>query len=214
LDLVAWYRAAPEGAPTIILFHGNAGHLGDRENKARFILDAGLGLLLVEWRGFAGNPGNPSQAGLLADGRAALTFLRNEGGSPDRWVFYGESLGSGISFLLAAEGPAPAAIVTEGAFTRAVDVGARRYPIFPVRFLMKDRFDSLSVLPTLSTPLLILHGQLDRVVPPDMGQRLAQAAGGPVETFFPQDGGHVDLFDHGAGPVMLGFLKRHLQSDG
>ncbi|MCF8481406.1 MAG: alpha/beta hydrolase [Rhodospirillum sp.] len=215
LDLVAWYRAAAsEGAPTVVLFHGNAGHIGDRERKARFILDAGLGVLLVEWRGYGGNPGEPSESGLLADGRAALAFLRGQGVSPDRWVFFGESLGSGVAFKLAAEGPAPAAIVTEGAFTSAVDVGVRRYPLFPVRFLMKDRFDSLSLLPGLATPLLVLHGQKDRVVPPDMGLRLATASPGPVETFFPSEGGHVDLFDHGAGPILLTFLKRYVSMDG
>ncbi|WP_413205461.1 alpha/beta hydrolase [Rhodospirillum sp. A1_3_36] len=210
LDLVAWYRAASAGAPTVILFHGNAGHLGDRATKARFFLDAGLGVLLVEWRGFAGNPGNPSEAGLLADGRAALSFLRSQGLSPDHWVFYGESLGSGVAFQLAAEEPGPVAIVTEGAFTSAVDVGSRRYPLFPVRLLMRDRFSSLDILPSLSMPLLVLHGQQDKVVPPDMGKRLAEVFPGPVETFFPSEGRHVDLFDHGAGPIMEAFLKRYV----
>jgi fermentation-respiration switch protein FrsA (DUF1100 family) len=214
LILTAWYRPAPEGAPTVVLFHGNAGTLSHRVDKARFMIDAGLGLLLVEWRGYGGNPGRPSEEGLLADGRAALDFLEARGVPADRRVHYGESLGGGLAIPLATLDPKPMAVVTEGTFTSAVDMGRRRYPILPVSLLMLDRFDTKAIIGNLSVPLLVLHGQKDTIVPMGMGRILAEATAGPVETFFPAEGGHVDLFSHGAGPVMVAFLRRHGWSDG
>ncbi|ABC22839.1 alpha/beta hydrolase [Rhodospirillum rubrum] len=210
LSLTAWYLPPPPSAEpprAVALFHGNAGSLIERVHKARMLAGEGLGVLMVEWRGYGGNPGRPTEAGLLADGRAAIAFLEAQGIDRARQIFYGESLGSGVAFHLAAEGPAPAAVITEGAFTRAVDVGARRYRWMPVRLLMRDRFDSLAAAQRVTCPVLILHGRQDGVVPFDMGPTLASAVAGKVSTFFPDQGGHVDLLDHGAQPVIAGFLR-------
>ncbi|MGF1640179.1 MAG: alpha/beta hydrolase, partial [Rhodospirillales bacterium] len=103
LDLVAWYRPAAEGHPTIVYFHGNGGHIGHRGSKVRPYLDAGYGLLLVSYRGYGGNPGRPSEEGLYRDGRAALAFLGTHGVPPARTVLYGESLGTGVAVHIAAE---------------------------------------------------------------------------------------------------------------
>ena len=79
LELLAWYRKAETGHPTLVLFHGNAGHIGHRSHKIRPFLDAGMGVLLAEYRGYGGNDGKPSEAGLYRDGRAALQFLADDG---------------------------------------------------------------------------------------------------------------------------------------
>lgn len=215
--LTAW-AAPPPGNPfaegtTLVFFHGNAGTIADRIDRARMVQGWGLGVMLVEWRGYGGNPGRPSEAGLLADGRAALAWLAAQGCPPDRVVLYGESLGSGVALILGAEaaaaGSPPGAVILDGGFTSAVDVARRRYPFAPVGWLMKDRFEGLAALARLPAPLLVMHGEADPIVPVAMGRRLEAAAPGPAEGFYPPRGGHVDLYDHGAEPVVRAFLARH-----
>ena len=208
LDLLAWYRPAEGTHPTILYLHGNAGDLGYRGPKVRPYLDAGLGVLLLAWRGFSGNPGSPSEEGLYADGRAALAFLRGEGVAADRVVLYGESLGTGVAVHLAAE-TTPAALVLEAPFTSIADVGAVHYWYIPACHLVRDRFESAAKIGAVEAPLLILHGERDRVVPVRLGRALLAAANEPKEGLFVAEADHVDLYDHGAAAAVLDFLARH-----
>lgn len=208
LELLSWYRPpVGEAAPVLVYFHGNAGHIGDRGYKVRPYLDAGLGVLLVGYRGYGGNPGRPTERGLFADGRAALAFLANSGIEAGRTVLYGESLGSGIAVMLAAELPV-GALVLEAPFTSAADVGARAYPFLPIRLLIRDRFDSLSRISAIAAPLLIVHGERDMTVPPALGRRLLAAAPEPKEGRFFAAAGHNDLHENGAASAVLDFLLR------
>jgi len=213
LALTSWYAPPPEGGDgrVVVYFHGNAGNLADRAYKARAFLDMGLGVLLVGYRGYNGNPGKPSEQGFRADGRAALAFLEAQGVGPDRRVHYGESIGSGTALPLAVEQGA-AAVILEGAFTSMVDMAQRQYPVYPAGLLVRHAFDNVAAVDRLTAPLLVLHGEGDNLVPPEMGRRLletARAAGPPraKAVFFPQ-GHHVDLFDHGAVGSVAAFLKR------
>ena len=210
LDLGAWYRPARGAAPTVAYFHGNAGHIGHRAGKARPLLEAGLGILLVEYRGYGGNPGSPDERGLLADGRAALAFLADRGVGPERIVLYGESLGSGVAVALAAEmaaRSAPAAgLVLEAPFTSIADVAQIHYPFLPARWLVRDRFDSAARIGAVRAPVLVLLAEDDRVVPARLGRRLFEAAREPkVLRVFP-GAGHEDLFEAGAARAVLDFL--------
>ncbi|CCG09220.1 alpha/beta hydrolase [Pararhodospirillum photometricum] len=205
---LAWYAPPPPAGRVVVYFHGNAGTVVDRLERARFFLDAGLGVLLVEWPGFGGVPGRPSEPSVLAEARAAVAFLLAQGIAPASLVFYGESLGSGVAVRLAAEGPAPGGVILDGGFTSALAVAQKRYPWIPVALFMRDRFDNLAVVSRVRGPFLILHGGRDAIVPLAHAETMAQAVRGPVETYFPPSGGHVDLYDHGAGPVVLRFLRR------
>ncbi len=208
LELLSWYRPpARPAAPVLVYFHGNAGHIGDRGYKVRPYLDAGLGVLLVGYRGYGGNPGSPTERGLFADGRAALAFLAKSGIEAGRTVLYGESLGSGIAVMLAAERPV-GALVLEAPFTSAADVGARAYPFLPIRLLIRDRFDSLSRISAIAAPLLIVHGERDMTVPAALGRRLLAAAPEPKEGRFFAAADHNDLYEHGAASAVLDFLER------
>ena len=89
--------------PTIVYLHGNGGHIGYRGGRVRPYLDAGFGVLLVEYRGYGGNPGRPSEPGLQLDAGAALAFLDAAGVAPQRTVVYGESLGAAVAVALAAD---------------------------------------------------------------------------------------------------------------
>ena len=206
LALLAWYRApADETKPCLVYFHGNSGHLGMRASKARPYLDAGYGVLLPAWRGFSGNPGRPTEAGLYADGEAALAFLESHRIGATRRVLYGESLGTGVAVEMALRHDAKA-VVLEAPFTSVPDVGRHRFPIFPVNAIVADRFDSMAKISTIGAPLLLLHGNADRVVPSRFGRRLFEAAVEPKRGHFIEGAAHNDLYDFGAAERVLAFL--------
>ena len=213
LSLGAWYAPARDSTePVLIYFHGNAGHIGDRAVKVRAYLDAGLGVLMVSYRGYGGNTGRPTEAGLYADGRAALRYLAGEGIAADRIILYGESLGGGVAVRMAtemAETQPAAAVVLEAPFTTAADVAQRHYFYLPARWLVRDRYDSLRIIGQIGAPLLILHGERDRTVPVDLARRLLAAAPEPKSGIFYPRAGHNDLLDYGAASAVLSFVARH-----
>lgn len=210
LQLVSWYKPpAAESGVTIVYFHGNGGNISWAGWKARPLLDAGHGVLLVEYRGYGGNPGTPSEEGFYADGRAALDFLAARRVPAARIVLYGESLGTGVAVQMAFERRV-GAVVLESPFTSAVDLGAEIYPFLPVRLLARDRFDSVSKIAAIGAPLLLLHGEADGVIPVRFGRALLAAARRPKEGVFVPGAGHSDLFRHGGVGIVLDFLARRL----
>ncbi|MCC6469206.1 MAG: alpha/beta fold hydrolase [Alphaproteobacteria bacterium] len=212
LDLLAWYKAPPPGRALVIMFHGNAGHIGHRGWKARRYLDAGYGVMLVSWRGFGGNRGSPSEEGLMRDGRAALAFAIGEGVKPARLVFYGESLGSGIAVALAAEqgaaGDPVGAVVLEAPYSSIAEVAQHHYFYIPARHLIRDKFDSMARIAGIKAPLLVVHGELDRTIPVHFARALYDRAVEPKEAVWLPAAGHNDVYDHGAGEAVLAFLAR------
>ena len=208
--LKAWYKAAaPGGArprPTIVLFHGNAGNLAYRADKARVFLDRGYGVLLAAYRGYGGSDGSPSEAGLLADGRAALDFLKHTGVAPASIVLYGESLGSGVAVAMAGEYEV-AALLLEAPYSSIADVAASHYPFLPVRWLIKDKFNSMARIGAVRVPLLVVHGARDQVIPNTFGRRLFAAANQPKTLVLVPGAGHNDLFTAGGMDAALEFLE-------
>lgn len=212
LELLAWYHPAPSAdRPVVAYFHGNGGHIGLRGSKVRPFLDAGYGVLLLTYRGYSGNPGRPSEAGLYADGRAALAFLRRRGVAAERMVLYGESLGSGVAVQLATE-TRVAALVLEAPFSSAGDVAAHAFPFLPARQLVRDRFDSAAKIASVRAPVLVIHGERDRVVPPRFGRKLFEAANEPKESRFIAGAGHNDLHEFDVGAIAATFISRHLDA--
>jgi len=203
LTLNAWYKP---GTPTLVYLHGNGGHIGHRGFKVRPWLDAGIGVLLVEWRGYGGNPGAPGEAGLLADGRAGLDFLAAQGIAPGRVVLYGESLGSGIAVPLAAERPV-GGLVLEAPYTSVAEVGAAHYWFLPVGLLIRDRFDALAAAAKVRAPVLVVHGENDDVIPARFGRALYEALPQPKQARFIPGAGHNDLDRHGLDRIVLEFLR-------
>ena len=206
LALNGWYRAARDGRSTLVYFHGNAGHLGDRAFLARPYLEAGYGVLLAGYRGYGGNPGRPSEEGLYADGRAAVAWLADAGVPPDRRVLFGESLGTGVAVQMAAEDEI-AGLILQSPFTSVVEVGQDAVPWFPVSLLMTHRFDSLSKIPQITAPLLLIHGEADRVIPIRFGRRLFEAAPEPKTAHFVPGAGHNDLYRFGTSEIVIAFLE-------
>ena len=218
LDLLGWYyrptaTATPSGGctPMLLYFHGNGGHIGHVGGRLRPYMDAGMGVLLVSWRGYSGNAGSPSEEGLTLDGRAALSFLRDEGVRPSCIVLYGASLGGGVAVKMAAEmarAKTPVgALVLEAPFTTLDDAATSRYPWLPVRLLLLDHYDSLSLIDAIDTPLFILHGSRDGIIPSAMGRRLLDAASQPKAGRFYPEGRHNNLYRFDAPLDVLTFLK-------
>jgi len=164
---------------------------------------------MPEYRGYGGNPGAPTEAGFYADGRAALGFLEREAVTPNRLVLYGESLGSGVAVALAAEHQV-AAVILEAPPTSVAEVAQCHFPFVPAARLVTDRFDSLSRISRVKVPILVLHGESDRVVPIRFGHALFKAAPEPKEGWFAPDAGHEDLARYGALDVVVAFIERRL----
>ncbi len=211
LRLAHWYRppAEPNG-PVLAVFHGNAGHVGDRVPKLIELMRAGFGLLLAGYRGYGGNPGRPSEAALSADAHLLLDWLAGQGVPPERTVLYGESLGTGIAVKMATE-RAAAAVVLEAPYTSVAEVAQAHYWYLPARWMVLDRWDSLSRVKRINAPLLVMHGMRDRTIPPRYGRRLFEAAVEPKDILLVDEGEHSDLYDfpHVPGTV-IGFVRAHV----
>jgi uncharacterized protein len=209
LALVSWYRPPPSGRPVILYFHGNGGHIGYRAERLLRFVDAGLGVLLLEYRGYGGNPGAPCEHGLYTDAEAGIAFLERQEIAPDRVVLWGESLGSAVAVDLAARRDF-AAVVLEAPFTSVVAVARVHYPYVPAARLMRDRFDSLSRIGRIRSPLLVMHGGRDWVVPIRLGRTLFDAAPPPKEGWFAPQAGHENLAAFGALEAAVAFVERRV----
>ena len=209
LSLVSWYRPPDNGAPVVVYFHGNGGHIGYRADRMRRVAEAGFGVLMPEYRGYGGNPGSPSETGLFADGEAALNFLRAEGIDLRRLVLYGESLGTGVAVYLAAQHDV-AALILESPFTSIAAVAQYHYPVVPVAWLLRDRFDSGSRIENVKAPFLVVHGGRDQIVPTRFTKALYAIAPEPKEIWFSADAGHEDLAGYGALDAAFDFIARRL----
>lgn len=212
LALHAWFvppAAVPSGQ-TIIVFNGNAGNRGLRAPLAGALARLGASVLLVDYRGYGGNPGLPTEQGLAADARAALTYVAaREDVDPMRIVYFGESLGAAVAVRLAVERP-PSALILRSPFTSLTDIGQLHYPVLPVRWLLRDRFPAADLIARVQTPLLVLAGTADRIVPPDNTEDLFDAAMEPKWMARIEDAGHNDdRFLDGAD--MLAPVARFLQ---
>ncbi|HEX4695021.1 alpha/beta hydrolase, partial [Sphingomonas sp.] len=197
-----------EGRRVIAYFHGNGGNIAYRADRLMRFARDGFGVLMPEYRGYGGNPGTPSEAGLFADGHASLDFLRGEGIAGKRLVLYGESLGSAVAVEMAATVQI-GALVLESPFTSIAAVAQHHYPFVPAKLLVLDRFDALSRIGQVRAPLLVLQGGRDPVVPPHFGDALFAAAMEPKERWFAPEGGHEDLARFGALDAVVDFIARH-----
>ena len=215
LGVFAWWRPpADETKPIVVFYHGNAGHLGNRVEKTSPYLDAGYGLLLLTWRYNAGAGGKPSEEGLLLDGKAAIEYVLAETrADPSRLVLYGESLGTGVAVQMAAQRPV-GALILETPYSSVAEVAQGHYWYVPARWLVHDKFDSMRWIDRINTPLLVLHGDRDRVIPMRYGRKLFDAASEPKEFVHFPGGGHDDLHTQGLMQYVIDFLDRRLHDPG
>lgn len=206
--LLLWMKEPEPGKPVVLYFHGNAGSIEGRAYKARRLADAGYGVVLAEYRGYAGQPGVPSEEAFLSDAWDVYRFASKDAGP---LVVYGESLGTGVATGLAArlagEGTPIKGLILEAPFTSVADAAQHHYPYVPAKWLVRDRFDSSKRIAGINAPLLILHGDQDRTVPQKFGRRLFDAAVEPKTAAWIDGAGHVDVFEAGGDLAVLSFLN-------
>jgi uncharacterized protein len=181
LELGAWFLpAAPEPGVTdrrmaVLVAPGNGGNRAGRAGLAVELRRLGLAVLLMDYRGYGGNPGSPSEEGLARDAVAAVEALENLGYPAERTIYFGESLGSAVVAALQARRP-PAGMVLRSPFTELADVGAWHYPWLPVRLVLRDRFPVLVHLVASEVPVTVVYGDRDSIVPPELSVRVADEA--------------------------------------
>lgn len=205
--LVLWTSPPRGDRPVILFLHGNAGEIADRADRLAFYQSQGYGTAFLSWRGYGGSTGQPSEAGLLTDAKAAYDHLRAQGIPPDRFVLVGESLGTGPAVITAAANPV-AAVILEAPYSAAVDIARRAYPWAPVGLLMKDQYRSRDHIAAIGAPLLILHGAKDRVIPQGFGKRLFDLARDPKTFLSLGPVGHDALFSPATWQKEADFIDR------
>ena len=181
----------------LVVFHGNAGFAQHRtyyRDGFGSVAGALWEVYVFEYPGYGARPGSPSEQAFAAAGREALEALWQ---ADQRPVFLlGESLGSGVACRLAGEFPdRVAGLVLTTPFTSLGNVAARHYPIFPVRLLLRDRYDNVAALTHYRGPMAMLLAGQDEIIPAEIGQRLFDAYGG-LKRVWVQEGATHNTLDY------------------
>ncbi len=172
--LHGWWIEGEMDAPAIILFHGNAGNISHRIYLAAELRKKlGVAIFLFDYRGFGRSEGEPFEAGLYADGMAAARLVKDKGWAENGLIYFGRSLGAAVALQTALD-LAPDGLVLEAPFTSVREMGGHHYPLFkpPARFNKIEAYDSLEKAAEITSPLMVMHGRLDRIAPFEMGRKI------------------------------------------
>jgi len=208
IELLAWYHKKDnKNYKTILFLHGNAGSLENRIHKINHFKDMDINFLLVAWRGFSGNDGKPTEIGLYEDAKSTVKWLVNKGIKKKNIIIYGESLGTGIATEIAQTNDF-AGVILESPFTSMVEVGSKKYPIFPISLLLKDKYESDKKIKNISLPILVMHGEQDKLVPFWMGKKIYNLANEPKYSYFSKHDNHMLEYNE----ELLNVLKKFISS--
>jgi fermentation-respiration switch protein FrsA (DUF1100 family) len=204
LRLGAWFVPPAVGAEArdqaVLVAPGNGGDRSGRAGLGEQLAERGFAVLLMDYRGYARNPGSPSEAGVLLDARAAQRELAARGYPPDRTIYLGESIGTGVVAGLQAQVP-PAGMVLRSPFTSVPDVARALLPLpHWLADLLLDRnvFPVAQQVAASDVPLTVLQGDADTLIPPAQSDAVAAAARHLVEHISVPGAGHNDPEWHGA----------------
>jgi hypothetical protein len=192
-----WIRGT--GRRVLLYFHGNAGNIADRLERAKTLNRRfGLDVLLVDYRGYGRSSGSPSEEGLYRDARAVYRTAIAAGFRPAQILLFGESLGAAVAIDLASRWPC-GGVILETPFLSVPELARVHYPFVPVS-LVRSRFDSLAKISGVAAPKLFLVAELDEVAPPLHGRRLWETARGVRELFVIPNAHHNDTSIVGGEP--------------
>ena len=149
---------------TLVFFHGNAGNLSNRAYKLNELNKLDINILILAWRSFSGNSGEPSEKNLYNDALKAIEWLNLKGTQNKNIILYGESLGTGVAVELGLKNEF-GGIILESPFTSMEKAAKNIYPWLPIKFLLKDKYNSESKIQSIKTPILIMHGKEDKIIP-------------------------------------------------
>ena len=205
LTLLAWFHKPKDKNPILIYFHGNSYDIGERAYRIERYINKGWGVFLLAWRGYSGNKGTPTEKNLYIDGQTAIDWVKvNTGYHNSNIVLYGESLGCGVAVELCLQDKFKS-IILEAPFTSVVDIGQNKYPIYPVKFFTLDKFDNLSKIDRISSPLLIINGKKDEVIPFTHGLQLFQKAKEPKKHVCVDEAMHNNLYEFDIDKEVISF---------
>ena len=207
IELIGWYHEKNiKNLKTLLFFHGNAGSLENRIHKLNHFKEMDINFLIIAWRGFSGNKGKPSEKGLYDDGQSAINWLKNNGLDEKNLILYGESLGTGVATHL-AQNKNFAGIILETPFTSMIDAAKTFYPYIPVKLLLKDKFENQKKIKNINLPILIMHGEVDQIVPFSMGKKIYEIANEPKYSHFTKYDNHMMEYDEKLILALRSFLK-------
>ena len=205
--LKAWFHKKDlKQKKTLVFFHGNAGNLSNRIYKLNLIKNFDINFLIVAYRGFSGNKGRPTEEGLYQDARDVLKWINKQEIVDNQIIIYGESLGTGVSIEV-AQNKKYAGIILESPFTSMVDAGKHYYFYLPVSLLLKDRYESINKLKNIKIPILVMHGEKDKIVPFYMGKKIFEQANEPKYYYFPKEDDHMMEYNEKLLQAIQRFLK-------
>jgi fermentation-respiration switch protein FrsA (DUF1100 family) len=194
--LHAWFIPNTNSQRVVLICHGNGGNISHRLDLCQLVSDAGLNAFIFDYRGYGKSEGKPDEAGTYADALAAFDWLIQKGFAPGQIIALGESLGGAIAAEVASCREA-GGLILQSTFTSMTAIGCEVYPFLPVRWLCTFKYDTLSKLPRINAPILILHGPKDGLIPFRHGQELFAAANEP-KLFHELSGGHNSVFEETA----------------
>ena len=195
VDLLAWYSKPNINQPMLVYFHGNSFDIGERAYRIKRYINNGWGVLLLAWRGYSGNLGKPTEKNLYIDGETAIKWIiDNLNYDYENLIIYGESLGCAVAVELGTRYKFKS-IILEAPFTSAPDIARKRYKIYPVKYLVLDKFDNYSKIDKILSPVLIISGTKDEVIPHSHSKKLYLKSNNPKKNLFVDDGMHNNLYD-------------------
>lgn len=207
LKLKALYRPALARRTTMLFFHGNADSAVTGVDLLAPLVADGRGALLVEFRGYCGNPGSPDEQGLYRDGEAASGWLGAQGVAPSQVVIVGYSLGTGVAAKIAADAR-PAALILISAYASMGQVASEHFPWAPAKLLIRDRFPTIDRIGKVDAPILIIHGAADVTVYPANAAALSHKRPDATMMMIPEEG-HLVGFSEQTPIVLRDWVSEH-----
>lgn len=211
--LHGWFSPCPNSRRVILLLHGNTGNISDCIASLPIFSELGYSTFIFDYRGYGLSEGVTNEAGTYRDAKAAWEWLLNERHYDTREiVILGRSLGAAIGSWLASQQTAAAAVILESTFTSLPDIAAETHRFIPARLMTRFNYNTLKNVSQIRTPILIVHGADDPVIPYHHGQRLFAAAHEP-KSFLDIEADHAQGFLHSGQHYIDGlrsFLNKHV----
>ena len=206
LNLLAWYSNPKLNMPLLVYFHGNSFDIGERAYRIKRYINNGWGVLLLAWRGYSGNLGKPTEKNLYIDGESTINWIiQNLNFNYEDLIVYGESLGCAVAIELGTRYKFKS-IILEAPFTSITDIAKKKYRFYPIKKLVLDKFDNYSKIDKILSPILIISGKKDEIIPHSHSKKLFQKANNPKKNLFIDEAMHNNLYDFNIDKDVISFI--------